>query len=202
MNLGRLDRIRMRKYDQQFLGIQAMLHGFCQKGIIDTKHLNPIDNLIKWSEEDQVKVLNDASLSLDQQLSVFGAIRNINVSMRSMKERLELAAEKQENPTTAELALELMPSFRTLAPDIDAFLHGEKDIDFGYVAKFSRILYKKANSLGFSKDTVSQLKEAKITQSQVKNFMENLKKNLAVELDIEEEVSSTDENSSRNLDAS
>jgi len=161
-----------------------------------------MDNIIKWSEEDQVRILNDASLSLDEQMSVFGAIRNINVSMKSMRERLELAAEKRENPTTAELALELMPSFQTLAPDIDAFLQGEKGIDFGYVSKFSRILYKKANSLGFSKDVVAQLKEAKVTQSQVKDFLENLKKNLAVELDIEEEVSSTDENSNRNVNAS
>lgn len=191
--------MQMRRYEQELLSVQKMLEGFRKKGIVDTKRLNLMDNIIKWSEEDQFKILNDASLSLDEQRSVFGAIRNINVAMRSMKERLELSAEKHENPTTAELALELMPSFFTLVPEIDVFLREKRGIDSEYVSKFSRILYKKANSLGFSRDLVSQLKEAKITQSQVKSFLESLKKNVAMELDIEEEVSSSDESNNRNV---
>jgi hypothetical protein len=191
----------VRKYGQELLNVQKTLNGFCEKGIIDTKRLASLDRIIKWSEEDQVKVLNSGSLTLDEQMSIFGAVRNVNVAMRSMKERLELSAQKHENPTTAELALELMPSFRTLAPDIDAFLGG-KSVDLEYVAKFSRILYRKANALGFSKDVVSQLKEAGVTESQVKTFLESLKKNVAVELDIEEEVSSTDEDTNRNVNAS
>jgi hypothetical protein len=190
-----------RKYEHELHNVQKTLNGFREKGIVDTKRLNCLDNIIKWSEEDQVKVLNNASLTLDEQMSIFGAVRNVNVAMRSMKERLELAAQKHENPTTAELALELIPSFRTLVPDIDAFFGGER-VDLEYVAKFSRILYRKANALGFSRDLVSQLKEAGVKQSQVKTFLESLKKNVAVELDIEEEVSSTDENSNRNINAS
>lgn len=189
----------MRRYEQELLSVQKMLEGFSKKGIVDAKRLNLMDNIIKWSEEDQFKILNDASLSLDAQRSIFGAIRNINVAMRTMKERLELSAEKHKNPTTAELALELMPSFFTLVPEIDVFLREKKGVDLEYVSKFSRILYKKANSLGFSRDLVSQLKEAKITQSQVKTFLESLKKNVAMELDIEEEVSSSDESNNRNV---
>jgi hypothetical protein len=193
---------QMRKYEQELTNIQQMLKGFIKSGTIDTKRLSLMNNLINWSEEDQFKILNNASLSLDEQRPIFGAVRNINVAMKSMKERLELASEKHENPKTAELALELMPSFFTLVPEIDAFLHEKRGIDLEYVSKFSRILYRKANSLGFSKDVASQLSEAKITHSQVKTFLENLKKNVTVELDIEEEVTSTDESSNRNINAS
>lgn len=194
--------IRLRKYEQELASVQVMLKGFSGKGIINVMQLHLMDKIIKWSEEDQFRILNDASLSLDEQRAIFGGIRNINVAMRSMKERLEQASEKRENPTTAELALELMPSFSTLFPEIDAFFNEKKTMDVEYFSKFSRILYRKAKSLGFSKDVASQLSEAKITRSQVKAFLENLKKNIAVELDIEEEVSSSDDSNNRNVNAS
>ena len=76
--------MRMRKYEQELLNVQKMLEGFREKGIVDTKRLNLMDNIIKWSKEDQFKVLNDASLTLDEQRSIFGAIRNVNVAMRSV----------------------------------------------------------------------------------------------------------------------
>jgi hypothetical protein len=179
-----------------------MLEGFVGKGIVDTKKLNLMDKIIRQSEEDQFRVLNDASLSLDEQMSVFGAIRNVNMAIRSMKERLESAAEKHENPTTAELALELMPSFFNLAPDIDEVLHENRVVDLNYISKFSRILYKKTRSLGFSRDVASQLDEANISGTQIRAFLESLKKNVALELDIEEEASSSDESSNRNVSTS
>lgn len=189
-------------YQRELTTVQRMLEGFVGKGIVDTKKLNLMDKIIRQSEEDQFRVLNDASLSLDEQMSVFGAIRNVNMAIRSMKERLESAAEKHENPTTAELALELMPSFFNLAPDIDEVLHENRVVDLNYISKFSRILYKKTRSLGFSRDVASQLDEANISGTQIRAFLESLKKNVALELDIEEEASSSDESSNRNVSTS
>ena len=185
----------MQSYKVELATIQRMLEEFVESGKIDAGKLSLLDKIIKWSEEDQFRVLNKSYLSLNAQRSFFGAIRNVNVSLKSMKERLKGAADIHENPKIAELALELMPSFFNLAPFIDSFNSGEVSAKKAEnVSKFSRILYKKAKSFGFSQDTITQLREAGITESQVKSFVDNFSKNVALELEIEEEESSTLEN--------
>jgi len=182
----------MRSYSQEIAKIEKMLEGFVESSKIDANQLSLMDNVIKWSEEDQIKVLNNSYLALDVQRLFFGAIRNVNVSMKSMKEKLKGAATRRENPGTAELALELMPSFSNLASYVDLFI-GKKgsEIKLDNVTKFSRILYKKAKSYGFYQDVASQLKEAGVTDSQIESFIDSFSRNIAQELDIEEEVSST-----------
>ena len=185
----------MLAYKDEIAAIRSLLEGFVKSGKIDPNKLSLMDNIINRSEEDQFRVLNKSYLPLDTQRSFFGAIRNMNISLKSIKERLKGAAAIHENPTTAQLALELIPSFLNLAPYIDSFNNGEisaKEVE--NVSKFSRILYKKARSFGFYQDAISQLKEAGITESQVKSFVDNFRKNIALELEIEEEASSTLEN--------
>jgi len=192
----------MPTYRQELISIRDMLKVFVERGKIDTDQLTLMDELIKRSAQDQFKVLNNAYLSLDAQRSYFGAIRNINVSMSCIKAKLEDASARHENPTTAELALELLPSFFNLVPYIDEFLDEAKATKAENVSRFSRILYRKAKLFGFSKDMISQLNEAGVTKTQIKNFIDKFNQNVASELDIEEEVSSNNEDSNRNVDTS
>lgn len=182
----------MRSYRQEIIKVQEMLKEFVDNRRIEPNKLNAMDNLIKWSEEDQIKILNSPYMPLRAQRSFFGAVRNVNISLRSMKKRLTHASSQHENPTTAEQALELMPSFLNLAPHIDSIL-GEDvfPTKVENVFKFSRILHRKATAFGFSQDVASQLKEAGVTDSQIETFIDGFKKNISLELDIEEEVSST-----------
>jgi len=185
----------MRSYKQELIKIEKMLRGFLESGSIDASQLNLMDDIIEWSKEDQVKVVNNSFLPLGAQISFFSAIRNVNISLKSMKEKLKVASIKHENPTTAELALELMPSFFNLVPYLDLFFKGNVyPIKVENVFTFSRILYRKAKSFGFYEDPISQLKEAHVTKPQIESFIDSFRKNVALELDIEEEVSSDLEN--------
>ena len=186
----------MRSYKQEVLTIQNMLEKFVDSGKIEAKNLDLMDNIIRWSEEDQIKVLNNSYLPLHAQRSFFGAIRNMNITLKKMKERLKGASSSHENPTSAELCIEILPSLSNLAPYIDSLMNQNAlPTEFKNVLEFSRILYKKATNLGFSQDVASQLKEAGITSSQIESFLDRFNKNVALELEIEEEVSSSNENS-------
>lgn len=185
----------MRSYKQELTNIEKMLHDFLECGVIDSKRLSIMDNIIEWSEKDQIRVVNSSCLPLNAQTSFFGAIRNIHISMKSMKEKLRLASIEHENPTTAQLALELMPSFFNLVPYLEPFFNENvyhKKVE--NVSKFSRILFRKAKYFGFSEDVMSQLRAAGVTKPQIKSFIESFSKNVALELDIEEEASSSLEN--------
>ena len=183
----------MHSYKQEIIRIQGMLKEFVNSGRIEPNKLDVMDNIIRRSEEDQIKILNNSYIPLYAQRSFFGAIRNVNISMKSMKERLAHASSQHENPTTAEQALELIPSFLNLAPHIDSLLSENIFPTLvGNVFKFSRLLYKKAAAFGFSQDAVSQLKEAGVTESQIESFIDAFSKNISLELEIEEEVSSTE----------
>ena len=185
----------MRSYREEIFTIQKMLKEFVDSGRIEANKLDVMDNIIRWSEEDQIKILNNSYIPLYAQRSFFGAIRNVNISMKSMKKRLVRASSQHENPATAEQALELIPSFLNLAPHIDSLLSENAfPTKVENVFKFSRILYRKAAAFGFSQDAASQLKEAGVTDSQIESFLDCFSKNISLELDIEEEVS-TSENS-------
>lgn len=186
----------MRSYKEEIAAIHHMLEEFLDSGRIDAKKLEKMDNVISWSEEDQITILNRSYLPLSAQRSFFGAVRNVNMSMKKMKERLDKASELHENPTTAELAMELMPSLSNLAPYIDSLINESKLFGVRDVVELSRILYKKAMRFGFYQDVGSQLRDAGVTGSQIKSFIDRFSKNVALELDIEEEVSSPVENSS------
>jgi hypothetical protein len=184
----------MYSYKKEIDSIQQMLYSFLETKVINTAHLSKMDALIKRSDVDQIKTLNSIS-SLSTQRVIFGAIRNINTSLKGMKEKLRTAALRHENPTTAEQALELVESLSNVALCIDVFNSGEIDAsEIDNIAKLSRILYKKAKAFGFSEDTQSQLKEACVNEAVVKSFISNFDSNLAVELDLEEEVKSTVKN--------
>lgn len=183
----------MHSYKKEISSIENVLNRFVSSGKIDTEKLGKLDNAIKWSDEDQIRVLNNSYLSLFEQRLFFGAIRNMNTSLKRMKERLAEASRLKENPTTAELALELMPSFLNLVPYVDNLINNNRyPRENEIIIKFSRLLYKKATMLGFSQDVASQLKDAQVEDSQIESFIDRFSKNVALELDIEEEVSATE----------
>jgi hypothetical protein len=184
----------MYSYKKEIDSIQQMLNSFLETKLINTQHLSKMDAIIKRSDLDQIKTLNSVS-SLSTQRVIFGAIRNINTSLKGMKEKLRTAALRHENPTTAEQAIELMDSLSNVALCIDVFNTGEIHADeIDNIAKLSRILYKKAKAFGFSEDTHTQLKEACVNEAIVKIFVNSFDDNLTAELDLQEEVKSTGKN--------
>src|SRR3972149_9227075 len=181
----------MYSYKQELTSIREMLNIFIKTKVIDTSQLSKMDSLIKRSEMDQIKALN-CSASLNTQRIMFGAIRNVHTTIKGMKEKLKTAAMRDENPTTAEQALELIESLSNVALCVDPFTNENRIItNIENIAKLSRILYRKAKLFGFSEDLQVQLKEAGITEAQVKSFISYFDNNLSQELDIEEEVKST-----------
>lgn len=185
----------MYAYKNDLIVIHAMLSNFVKNRIIDSKQLSKMDAVINKSEEEQFKTLN-CSLPLDVQRTLFGAVRNINTTLKCMKQKLSTAAERHENPTTAENALELMESLNNLVYSINCYDSGCRNCNLGEIDSFSRILYRKAKSFGFSEDIEIQLKEAGVTSSQIESFIASFDNNIAQELDIEEEVKVNSEDNS------
>jgi hypothetical protein len=185
----------MHSYRESTLNIQKMLRAFARAKSIDATQLPMMDALIKQSDEDQIRVLN-SHLPFNIQRIMFGAIRNINTTLKTMKEKLMTASSRGENPTTAEQALELMEYLSNVANYVDPFMRKGIIIeDPNEIAKVSRLLYRKAKSFGFSEDEQRQLKEAGITEEELESFVNNFGKKISKELDIEEEVRSSVENS-------
>jgi len=176
--------IKMPSYVKSCADISRMLRSFLVHGI-DVNELASLDRLIESSEIDQVKILN-SYLPLVEQRALFGATRNINNITKIMKEKIGIARETHENPRTLELSLELMQHLSNLAPYIDEFrLH--KKIEDNQINELSRILYRKANNLGFYQSVGAQLEEARITEEEVKTFVEKLNENIELEMETRDE---------------
>jgi hypothetical protein len=175
----------MFSYDNELSRITNVLRAFVNNRKIETDKLDSIDTLISFSNEIRVKTLNLGSLTLEEEISLFDATTNIKNTLESMKAKLQTAFERHENPTTAELALEIMPSFRNLEPFIDDFVNTNNIRDIDRLNEFSRILHKKAHKLGFYKDIEDQFQEVDIKSEDVQEFIEQLKNNIEIELDIQ-----------------
>jgi hypothetical protein len=172
-----------------------MLHGFVEAHQIDVTKLNLFDGIIERSRTDQFRILNNSYLSLDDQRTLFGAFRNISEISGTMKSRLKEAQIMGENPTTAELAFELMPSFITLSQYLDDVLAKKEIYNPSKIFLFSRSLYKKGKQLGFYKNTSSQLKEIKLSKVEVVQFINKFNEKIITELELQEEVGSADDHS-------
>lgn len=180
-----MDERRMYSYVEGFKSIRKMLIDFLRHDI-DASNLDPIDQVIESSEIDQVKILNSYR-SLKEQRSLFGATRNINNIIGVMKEKIKVARETHENPKTLELSLEMLEHLSNIAPYIDEFMTKGKTEETDRINDLSRILYKKANYLGFYQDIETQLKEANISKEEVKNFMEKLNEDIELMVESEDE---------------
>lgn len=178
----------MRRYRPEFVRINNTLRGFIDAEHIDKKKLNMFDNLIKWSLEDQIKVINNAYLSTKEEMILFGAFTEIENSVKVIKEKLGKAGRNHENPTTAGLALDLMPSLIEMGPLIDTYVNRRKIGDSGRLHELTRNLYKKSRELGFGKDPSSRLSEVGVTKKELTGFVNSFRKNINSELNIEEEV--------------
>jgi len=182
-----MDEMTMYSYVKACAGIHTMLRDFLEQGI-EVRKLDLMDRLIKSSQIDQIRILN-SYLSLIEQRALFGATRNIYTIVRAMKEKLKIARETHENPTTIELSLEMMQHLSNVASYIDEFMVRGKTVDIKRLNELSRILYKKANSFGFYQDVETQLKDARITDEELKTFVRKLHENIESEMEMQDETS-------------
>lgn len=167
--------------------LRRMLNTFLRQGI-DEAHLEPLDDLIKSSQIDEIKVLNSYQ-PISQQRILFGALRNIFNIANEMRTKLRTARANHENPTTVERALEVVESLCTIAPYIDEFLIQGKTKESAEINELSRFLYRKAKHLGFYQDFGTQLKHAQIAENEVENFFKELTENMELELETTDETS-------------
>lgn len=181
----------MFRYVSGFDEIRKMLNNFLCNGI-NTNELDPINRVIESAKSDQIRILNSGH-SLSAQRVFFGAAKDIGTIAEVMKERIKVAREKHENPLTLDLSLELIDNLTALAPYIDDFIHKGKIADINRTAELSRILFRKATSLGFYTTVETQLKSAGITQDEAKAFVEKLSENIGLEIDAMDD--NTDEGS-------
>lgn len=189
--------IKIKQYASTFGDLEVILIGFCEHHRIDVSKLGLIDSIIESAQTHQFELL-DNSHDLDTQMVMFSGFRNIENTGIMLKEKLETASDRCENPTTAELALDLMPHLISLSNYLDKFVQtGRADVD--KVRQFTRNLYKKSKALGFSRDVMIQLKEAGITTEEIRSFVESLNNNLDLEL---EEGGPADENTGGDLSTS
>jgi len=163
-----------------------MLNIFLEQGIDET-HLEPLDDLIRFSQIDEVKVLNSYQ-PLSQQRILFGTLRNIYITVNEMRAKLRIARAIHENPKTVERALEMVESLSAVAPYIDEFLTSGKTKEIEKINEFSRAIYRKANRLGFYADLQVQLKEAKIGENEVEDFFRKLTENIEIETETVDET--------------
>jgi len=163
-----------------------MLNTFLRQGI-DEAHLEPLDDLVKSSQIDEIKVLNSYQ-PLSQQRVLFGALRNIYNTADEMRAKLKIARAIHENPKTVERALEIVESLCTIAPYIDEFLIQGKTKEGEKINELSRALYRKANRLGFYQDLGTQLKHALIAENEVEDFFKKLTENIEIEVETTDET--------------
>lgn len=164
-----------------------MLRTFLVNGI-DEAHLEPLEDMVKASQIDEVKVLNSYQ-PLPQQRVLFGALRNIYNTADEMRAKLKIARAIHENPRTVERALEMVESLSIIAPYIDEFLTKGKTEESAKINELSRAVYRKANSLGFYQDTSTQLRHAQIAEDEVEDFFKRLAENIEIEVETTDETS-------------
>ena len=178
----------MHRYRPEFVKINDALREFVDVEFIDNKKLDMFDNVIKWSLEDQISVINNAYLSIKEQMILFGAFSEIEKSVKVVKEKLKNALRSHENPATAASALSLMPRLIEIGPLIDFYVNRRKIRNFDRLHELTRNLYKNAKVLGFSKDPSSQLNEVGVTRKELTEFMDSFRLNINSELNIGEEI--------------
>lgn len=182
-----MDGISLSTCSKNCTATQRMLADFLKHGIEEIK-LTPLDHLIELSEINQIRILN-SYLSMREQRVLFGATRNISTVTKVMKEKLKIAKKIHENPTTIEQSLELIEPLENVCRHVDYFMSNKRVLDLKRLNELSRIFYKKACSLGFYKDVDSQLKDAGITEEEVKDFITKLNENVELEMEILDEAS-------------
>jgi len=183
----------MNWYTETFGNVSELLSSFISSSHIDASKLGIFDEVIEKSREDQMIVINHSYLSIGHQRVLFSALYNISQSMDVMKKRMVYAHKISENPSTAELSLELIPHLENVSTYIDQYLNDNKIPDEDKLFTFSRNLYKKSKKLGFTKDASSQLKEVGITVSEIESFSDSFTENVYNEIEIDEEEDYLDE---------
>jgi hypothetical protein len=166
--------------------LRRMLNVFLAHGI-DEAHLEPLDDLISYSQIDEVKVLNSYQ-PLFQQRTLFGALRNVYSTANEMRAKLRIARAIHENPKTVERALEMVESLCAVAPYIDEFLTRGRTKENEKINDLSRAIYRKANRLGFYPDLDTQLKHAQIGENEVEDFFKKLTENIEIEVETTDET--------------
>jgi len=173
-------------YVQRIQGIETTLERFSKSGKIDVTELKAFDELATAAYEAQLKILN-RSISVDEQRSLFGAVRNIRQIAKTMKESLLTASQRHENPETADRALEVCENLSAVAKIIDGYFVSGRPPDGTTLNTVSRNAYKKAKRYGFSEDTETQLKALNIGSDEIAAFTKKISKNLEEATDADDE---------------
>jgi hypothetical protein len=173
-----------------------VLHQFTKSGVIDKSKLGAFNELAQTAYADELRILNSPRLTLDDQRSLFGAVRNVHVAAKSMRDRLSTASQRHENPVTANQALEVCESLFNLSPYIDGYLKSGKVPERRTINDISRMLYKKAKRYGFSEDAATQFKALNIGSDDIQNFTKKLEEKIQAEVDADDDdVGSVNEGS-------
>lgn len=183
---------KVDSYSRHIHEVSNMLNSFVKSKRIVAEEMTVIDALINTSFKDQVAVLNDNLLTIENQRILFGAMRNIRNTTLNMKESLKTAGIKKENPTTAEVCLEIIPYIRTLGQALDDFVSNFKRIAIkhrnellGKIKEFSRILRKKAIQFDFSHRVIEK-QELNVDESEMKKFIDEFNNELKLNIGIDE----------------
>ena len=169
------------KYRPEFITIRNTVSDFVETKHIDPEKLNVFDNVLKWTVEDKFEVLNNAYLTIKEQMILFGAFTEIEKTIKVLKEKLEMAIQRHENPTTAVQVLDLMPSLIEIGPLVDVFINTKKISNFDSLHMLTRKLYKDARASGFSKDTSSQIDDIGISNEEVNSVVTSFIEVLSLE---------------------
>lgn len=161
--------------------------------MIDKTKLGSLDELAQTAYADQLRILNASRLPLDDQRSLFGAVRNVQLTAKAMKEKLATADERHENPSTTDEALEVCQSLSNLAPYVDEYVTKGQVPQRRKIDGMSRVLYKRAKRSGFSEGASTQFKALNIGSEDLKNFTKKLEENIHAETDADDEDIGSDE---------
>jgi hypothetical protein len=190
-------------YADRIKGIEGVLQQFINTGVIDRSKLGAFDDLAQAAYGDELKILNSARLTLDEQRSLFGVVRNVHMTAKAMAAKLASASQKHENPSTADRALAVCDTMLNVSPIIDAYFKTGEVPERRIVRDSSLTLYKKAKQSGFSEDAATQFKELNISSDEISKFTKKLEESIETRVDADnEEEELESENKSGPVDES
>lgn len=174
-----------------------------KSGVIETSKLEVFDELSRTAYGDELRILNSTRLTLDDQRSLFGAVRNMHITAKAMKVKLANASQKHENPTTAGRALTVCETMFNLSHYVDVYMKSGEVPERRTLKDLSLMLYKKAKQAEFSEDAATQFKELQITPAEISNFTKKLGESIETQIDADsEEEPSGNESGSLNESSS
>lgn len=161
--------------------MENTLKSFIKKKTIESNKIRVLDKLISDCKNEEVKILSNSLISLNEQRTIFGGIRNIIEITDVMKDHLISAHSKGENPTTAELCLEIMPIMKNVLSEYREYVKSNFNKEkVNKILILSDELRRTARRKGFKRDFSKELDSIGLSDKTKIQFMEEFKDNLKV----------------------